>query len=172
MRDGAALGLLKRLVALAWAAEVGLRRGWARVRGQSRYRLGGACGGCARCCEAPAIRVGRVTWLFPRLRALFLGWQRRVNGFELLRADAPTRTFVFRCTHFDAATRRCDSYATRPFMCRDYPRALLDTPWPELFPECGFRPRLRKGEGLRDALARAELDPERRRELEKRLFLE
>lgn len=172
MRDGALLGLFKRVVALAWTMEVALRRAWGRARGQARYRLGGACGGCARCCEAPAIRAGRLTWALPRLRRLFLAWQRRVNGFELVATDAATGTFVFRCTHFDPSTRRCDSYATRPFMCRDYPRALLDQPWPELFPECGFRPRLRKGEGLRDALARTDLDPERRRELEKRLFLE
>jgi hypothetical protein len=175
MVDPPPLRWLKALVRSAWTVEYALRRGFGRVAsrfgGPAGYRLGGACGGCARCCERPSIRSGTWTWRLRTLRAVFLGWQRRVNGFELVEADPETHTFVFRCTHFDSATRRCDSYTSRPFLCRDYPRALLEQPWPDLFPECGFRPIARNAAALKAALAATELSEEARAELERRLFL-
>lgn len=115
-------------------------RGLRLARGQQSFALGGACERCAACCEAPAIRVHAVVWLAPVLRRLFLGWQEVVNGFVLTEARRPERTFVFRCTHFDLAARSCDSYASRPGMCRDYPRALLFQPQPQMLPGCGYRP--------------------------------
>lgn len=99
-----------------------------------------------------------------------------VNGFELVEADRQARAFVFRCTHFDWQTRRCDSYATRPAMCRDYPRVLLDQPWPELFEGCGFRVRAADAERqaaiLDQALAQGGLDAEQAAELRRKLRLE
>jgi Fe-S-cluster containining protein len=171
VRDGPLLSTLKTLVRWAWTVEYGLRRAVRRRFGPKGYALAGRCGGCARCCEQPTIRAGLVTWYFPLLRAAFLAWQRRVNGFELVEADPDARLFLFRCTHFDWVTRRCDSYASRPFMCRDYPRGLLEQPWPELFPGCGYRPLARDADGLREALARTDLPPEKRAELERKLYL-
>ena len=86
--------------------------------------------------------------------------------------DVDASTFRFRCTHFDWATRSCDSYASRPFMCRDYPRALLDQPWPELMEGCGHRVAMRQGRGLADAIDHTSLSPEARAELKRRLRLE
>lgn len=170
MKDGLPLRALKAVVRWAWAAELGVRRGAARLRGRG-YRLAGACGGCARCCERPTIRGGPFTLHIPAIRRLFLGWQRRVNGFELVETDVEAEQFVFRCTHFDWATRRCDSYASRPYLCRDYPRALLDQPWPELFPECGFRPVARNAARMQAALDAQGLAPEVREALERKLYL-
>ena len=124
----------------------------ARALGERPYRLGGACRRCAACCEAPAIRVHALVWLAPLLRRSFLWWQQKVNGFVLVDARRPERTFVFRCTHFDRATRSCDSYASRPGMCRDYPRALLYQASPELLPGCGYRPLARNAAALKRAL--------------------
>jgi Fe-S-cluster containining protein len=169
MRDGAALGVLKALVRLAWAVEYALRRASPSKRGG--YRLAGACGGCAKCCERPSVRAGGFTWRVPLARRLYLAWQRRINQFELVEADDETRTFVFRCGHFNWITRRCDSYASRPFLCRDYPRALLDQPWPELFPGCGYRPVARNAEAMRAALAATDLPERKREELERKMFL-
>lgn len=168
MIDGPLRRALKALVRGLWSVELGVRR---RLT-PSRYRLGGACGGCARCCDRPTIRVGRVTWHLRSVRAVVVAWQRIVNGWVLVEADRKTRTLQFRCTHLDPATRRCDSYASRPFVCRDYPRALLDQPWPELFPECGFRPVVRDPAGLRAALDATDLSEEERARLARRLFLE
>jgi len=154
------------------AAEVRLRRLALRARGREQYRLAGACRRCARCCETPAVQADRATWYMPTLRRLFLWWQRSVNGFELLEADRRTRSFVFRCTHFDRETRRCDSYETRPFMCRDYPAELLGDAWPEFFPECGYRPVARDALHRRAAIERADLPEEKKAELIRRLYLE
>jgi len=72
----------------------------------------------------------------------------RGRSVEARRAE---RNFVFRCTHFDPATRSCDSYASRPGMCRDYPRNLTYSALPEFLPECGYSAVYKKGEQLRSA---------------------
>jgi Fe-S-cluster containining protein len=108
----------------------------------------------------------------PLVRRAFLWWQRRVNGFELAGTDADDRAFVFRCTHFDPAVRSCDSYDSRPGMCRDYPRLLLWQPNPEILPGCGYRASPPNAEGLRAALERAELTCEQREKLRRGLRLD
>jgi len=147
-------------------------RGFRRLRGERPYLLGGACQRCAACCEAPAIRVHPVVWLAPRLRRAFLWWHERVNGFVLAEARPRERTFVFRCTHFDRAARACDSYASRPGICRDYPRALFYQPSPELLPGCGYRPLARNAAELRRALSSAPLSDEQRERLRRGLHLD
>lgn len=171
MRDGLVRRGLKRLARARFLIDVHATRALRRLRGERPYRLGGSCQGCARCCEAPGIQVGVLTWYLPALRRAFLAWQRHVNGFELAGRDAGSRSFVFRCTHFDVATRRCDSYASRPGMCRDYPRALLWQPGPELLPGCGYRPVAPNAAGLRRALEAQPLTAEQRRRLERDLHL-
>lgn len=67
---------------------------------------------------------------------------------------------------------RCDSYDSRPTACRDYPRALLAQPWPELFEGCGFRV-LDGDRAARLAKLRASgLSPEALAETARRLRLE
>jgi len=167
MRDGPLRVALKFVARSVWSLELGARRALTA----QRWQLTGDCGGCASCCERPSITVGKALWYLPWSRATFMAWQRHVNGFELIEAERETRTFVFRCSHFDWETRRCDSYASRPFMCRDYPRALLDGAWPELFEGCGYALRDREGAGMAEALDRADLSPQKREELKRRLRL-
>lgn len=159
--------MIKAVVRGIWTVEVGWRR---RVR-PPQWQLAGACESCAACCERPSIGVGKALWFLPTLRRAFLAWQRVVNGFELVEADRETRSFAFRCTHFDPETRRCDSYASRPFMCRDYPRVHLDAAWPELFERCGFRPRARDAERQIAELEAAGVGPEKVEELKRKLYL-
>lgn len=168
MVDGLARRWLKGAVRVAWTVEYGLRR---RLR-PAGYALAGTCGGCAKCCERPAIHAGLATFRLRLLRRAFLAWQRVVNGLELVEADEDASQFVFRCTHFDWATRRCDSYASRPFMCRDYPRALLHQPWPVLFDACGFRPLSKRAPQMLAELDAQGIPEAKRRELAKRLYLE
>jgi uncharacterized protein len=106
------------------------------------------------------------------LRRVFLCWQKRVNGFELTEAVAGGRLFVFRCTHFDWATRTCDSYDSRPGICRDYPRALLFQPLPEMLDGCGYRAVPPNAAGLRAALEAQGLAPSQLERLKKELHLE
>lgn len=167
MTDGPGLRSLKAVVRWAWTVEYAIRR----TARPAAYTLGGTCGSCAKCCEQPTIRAGILTFRLRALRALFLGWQRWVNGFELVEADEDAGHFGFRCAHFDWGTRRCDSYGSRPFMCRDYPRALLDQPWPELFNECGFRPIAVNAARMRAELEARGIPEDKRAELEKKMFL-
>lgn len=173
MKDGPLRAGLKRVALAHFCLNVGVTRRFRRWRhGEPPYTLGGTCGGCAACCEAPAIRASAPVWYLRTLRRAFLWWQERVNGFVLVRASAAERVFVFRCTHFDPASRRCDSYATRPGMCRDYPRGLLDQPRPELFPGCGYRPVARGREQWLAALQARGVPEGQIDKLKKGLFLE
>jgi hypothetical protein len=172
VRDGPLRRAIKRVALWNFAINVGATRAWRRVRGERPFSLGGECRRCARCCEAPEIQVGRLVWHLPTLRWLFLWWQRGVNGFELTGRDREHRTFAFRCTHFDWATRTCDSYDSRPGLCRDYPRLLLFQPHPEMLEGCGYRPVAPNARRLTALLDRQDLTPEQRAKLRKGLFLE
>jgi uncharacterized protein len=161
MRDGPFRRALKAAALLNHRLALALRR---RRRG-AHFALAGSCRRSGLCCEEPAIQVGPLTWYLSTLRRAFLLWQRRVNGFELLSADARHRLFVFRCTHFDRAARACDSYDTRPGMCRDYPRVLLGQATPQFLSGCGFRAVPLNSARLRQALARQPLSDEQRERL-------
>jgi len=151
--------------------ELRLARRVSALRVPPRFEMAGECRRCARCCEEPSIRVGRLLYYMPTLRRLFLGWQQHVNGFLLKRVEREGRLFVFTCSHFDQESRACDSYESRPALCRDYPRALFDQPWPELFEQCGYRPRDREGGSLDEALDAADLPIEARALLKKKLYV-
>jgi uncharacterized protein len=172
MKDGIILRAVKRAARWCFYADLSLHRALRKARGERPYLLGGECRRCARCCEAPAIQAGRAVWYVPTLRRAFLWWQRRVNGFELVGLDRRARVFVFDCTHFDRTTRACDSYDSRPGMCRDYPRALLAQPNPEMLPGCGYRPVAPNAAALLRALEGAAVSGDRLARLKKDLHLE
>jgi len=171
MRDGMVRRTLKRLARFHFEANLLLQRPWRRWRGERPFVLGGDCRRCAACCEAPAIAVSRIVWFMPLVRRLFLSWQRFVNGFELKGSDRASRTFVFHCTHFDPMTRSCDSYDSRPGMCRDYPRVLIWQPRPAFHPGCGYRAIAANAAGLRASLARLDLTDAQREKLRLELHL-
>jgi Fe-S-cluster containining protein len=172
LRDGPVRATVKRAALLVYQARLFLHRSQARANGDIRYRLGGSCVLCAKCCEAPGIQVGALTWHLPLLRKIFLAWHRYVNGFVLLERSRADRAFIFRCTHFDATTRRCDSYSTRPGMCRDYPRPFLEQANPEFFEGCGFKAVALSRDGLARALDEVALTRDQRAKLSKELYLD
>ena len=172
MKDGPVRRVVKAVALAGFRANLATWRAWRRFRGDRPFALAGACNLCGQCCDAPSIRVGRIVWYLPMQRRLFLWWQRAVNGFELVSRDVAQKVFVFRCTHFDPVTRRCDSYDSRPGMCRDYPRAILDQAHPEMFPGCGFRAVAPNAVGLRAALRRLPLTAEQEDKLRRGLHLD
>ncbi len=172
MRDGLLLRGVKRIFLWQYLADLHIHRTFSRLRGDRPWTLTGECRRSAQCCEAPAIVAGWVTSSVPIVRRLFLAWQRRVNGFELTRVDADAGLFVFRCTHFDAATCSCDSYDSRPGVCRDYPRNLMWQANPQLYAGCGFRALPPNAAGLRAALDALDLTPEQREKLRRGLRLD
>lgn len=171
-QDGALKAGVKRLARFFYEADLALHRRRRRSAGERPYDLGGACRLCAKCCEAPAIAP---VWPVRRLRSarrLFLLWQRAVNGFHFLREDRAHRVFVFRCEHFDRITRRCDSYETRPGVCRDYPRNLMWQTEPVLLDGCGYRPVAPGAASMLRELEKRNLPKEQMEKLRKGLFLE
>jgi hypothetical protein len=172
VRDGFLRRSLKAVARALFRMNVTVDRRLRRLRGERPHLLAGACQRCAACCEAPAVRANAAVWHLRSLRRSFLWWQERVNGFELAEALPGGRLFVFRCTHFDWTTRSCDSYESRPGMCRDYPRALLFQPSPEMLPGCGYRALPPNARGLRVALDAHGLAPEQLERLKKDLHLE
>ena len=137
-----------------------------RQEGPKRYEL------CGSCCEAPAIRVGRITWYLPTLRHLFLWWHSALNRFQLQSTYDAERTFVFSCDHYDASARRCDSYETRPGLCRDYPHSLLDQATPVLFANCGYKAIAVNRRELVQILENQDLGSEQLEKLKEGLYLD
>ena len=157
---------------LGFRADLAVHRAVRRARGERPWALSGACGRSGGCCEAPAVSAGPAIGSLPAARRLFLAWQRRVNGFELVSANADAGVFVFRCSHFDRATRSCDSYGFAP---RHVPRLPAQ---PDVATEPRAAARLRvpgqppNAAGLRAALEKADLTPEQRETLRKGIRLD
>ena len=172
MRDGPGRRVLKAFALVLFYANRAPRLLGRGLRRLDLWRLGGECRRCAACCERPAIRANPLVWHMPLLRRVFLWWQEHVNGFVLAGTVPRERLFQFDCTHFDRATRSCDSYTSRPGMCRDYPRALLAQPAPELLPGCGYRPVLARAGRMLRVLASQPLSAEQRARLVRELRLE
>ena len=168
MRDGSLRRLVKATVRAIWWVELTARR---RLR-PPRFRLAGTCEGCGACCERPTIAVGRAIWFLPVTRRIFVAWQQYINGFVLVERIRDGRALAFRCTHYDPETLLCDSYDSRPALCRDYPRLLLHQPWPELFEACTYRVVDRHGAGLSEAIDALELAPGEAVRLKERLRLD
>ncbi len=139
--------------------------------GPGAYELRGRCVGCGACCRTPTVLLPTLLWRLPRLRRLVIAWHREVNLFELIEQDRANHALVFRCRHFDPASRRCGCYRTRPGLCRDYPRGLAQAANPEFFEGCGYYAHYRQAEAMRSALAESGLPPEKLAELEERLHL-
>ncbi len=171
MRDGLVRVVLKAIARTLGAFELRVTRALLSRRGEPRYRLTGSCNGCGKCCERPSIQAGVLLWRLPVLRALTLWWQRVVNGFELVETDPRFKLFVFRCSHYDPVTKRCDSYESRPLMCRDYPVNLTFEAVPPLFSECSHGVVDRNAAQLRAALIAAGVTGDKLKEAEARLFL-
>lgn len=172
MRDGLIRRVLKRVALAFFVVNLAASRKIGRLRGEKPYRLGGACQCCAKCCEMPGIQVGRLVWYLPTFRALFLAWHRHVNGFELEGRDIHHRVFLFRCTHFDWETRRCDSYDSRPGMCRDYPRNQLWQANPAFLPGCGYKAIHPNSSRFLEALREEGLEGEELEKVKEKLHLE
>lgn len=171
MRDGPLRRAIKWIARLRYNFDLAVTRLILRARGEPRYRLAGACNGCGRCCETPVIQASTPVFRLRSLRWLVLGWHRVVNGFEQISEDREHKLFVFRCTHYDPVTKQCDSYESRPGMCRDYPRNLIYSALPEFHSECGYYAVYKKAEGLRRALEETNLPPEKLEELVRKLHL-
>jgi Fe-S-cluster containining protein len=168
MRDGPLRRAVKRVGLGVFSVRLWLHRSQADIR----YELGGGCVRSGNCCEAPGIQVGKLTWYIPFARRVFLWWHEHVNGFELIEASREQKAFFFKCTHFDTDARSCDTYESRPGMCRDYPLVLTEQANPEFIDGCGFRAIARNRDDLVHILDNQSLTSEQMKKLKKGLHLE
>lgn len=171
MKDGWLRRCIKKIAAARYLTDLRITRTLKARKDPPRFDLRGACEGCGLCCETPTIRVHQVVMRLRSLRALFLWWHRVINGFHWVSEDRKEGLFVFECSHFDKDTRQCDSYDSRPGMCRDYPRNLLDSVKPELFEQCGFRAVDKNAAKFKQSIEALDLPPEKKAELLKKLYL-
>jgi hypothetical protein len=160
VKDGFLRKSIKFVARVRYATDLALTRRIKSFRSQPIYRVAGSCLRCGRCCERPMIKVFPLFFYLKSLRWVIITWQRHINGFEFLSASRREKCLVFRCTHWDPATNLCDSYSSRPGMCRDYPQNQLDFPVPVFFAGCGFRAVLRNAENLEASLAALDLPPD------------
>lgn len=172
MKDGLGRRSVKALARRIYGLLLALHRRSARRAGLIRYELGGACLRSGQCCESPGIQVSKLTFYLPVARRLFLAWQAHVNGFLFQRVDPKSRVFYFRCTHYDHERRQCDSYESRPGMCRDYPLLLTEQPSPQPLERCGYRLLDVKRNAMLQALESRGVSPEQMAKLKKGLHLE
>ncbi len=172
VKDNLARRAAKGVALFLFRLNVGGHRVIQRLAGGRPFRRGGRCLRSAQCCREPAIQVNAFVWYAPRLRRLFLWWQEQVNGFLLSRTERAGRLFVFHCTHFDPVAGSCDSYSSRPGMCRDYPRVQLGQADPSFLPGCGYRAVARGGDRLRRALEAQNLPAQQLERLKRDLHLE
>ena len=171
-RDTALKRLCRRVAAACYGVDVRISRlimQWRHGRGE--YELRGACVRCGACCQTPGIVLLPLMYHIKTIRRAVLWWQKVINGFELLSEDRPTHTFVFRCRHYDGAARRCRIYATRPGMCRDYPKGFVLTTNPEFLEGCGYYAHYRNADAMRRALIEQGISESTLHELEERLHL-
>ena len=152
MKDGVIRRSIKLLALARFRFDLGITRIILKCKGEPQYLLCGDCVGCGACCETPMIHTMAPFFYLKTLRWIFLTWQKKVNGFELIKEYRIERTFVFRCTHLDPDTKQCDSYASRPGMCRDYPRNLLYLPRPEFLEECTFSALAENADQIKEVL--------------------
>jgi Fe-S-cluster containining protein len=171
MKDGVVRSGVKLVARAVTMANVHATRALLRLRGEPEFELGGNCRLCAACCEAPSVRLSWLVWRLPTLRRVAIVWHGVVNGFELVETIPRQRVLVFRCTHFAPATRRCDCYATRPAMCRDYPRNLLHHARPDFLPGCGYSALHRRRDRVAEMLAAEDIPADKRAAIAREFYL-
>ncbi len=171
MKDGLIRKAIKRIALLRYQADLAATRYFLKKKGKPIYELRGACKLCARCCESPSIRVSIVFFYFKSLRFLLLKWHSVINGFVYKSENRQLRMIAFRCTHFDPQTRMCDSYDSRPGMCRDYPRNLIYSTNPQFFRQCGYYATHPNAKKFSQSLDKLNLSPQKLEELKKNLHI-
>jgi Fe-S-cluster containining protein len=169
MQDGFIRKTIKFTARMRYSLDVALSRRIKSARGERFFDLAGSCKGCGRCCDTPVIQVYPPLFYFKSVRWAMKTWHGLINGFECIAENRRAKCLVFRCTHLDPRTRRCDSYDSRPGLCRDYPRNQLDSANPEFLEGCGYRAVLKNSEAMSASLDALDLPPEKLNALKQKL---
>ncbi len=117
------------------------------------------------------IRIYAPLFYFKSVRWVLRTWHHLVNGFEYIGNNRRDKVLIFRCTHWDPDTKLCDSYSSRPGMCRDYPRNLIYTCDPVFLESCGYYAVSKNAEKMREALKELNLPPDKLAALQAKLHV-
>lgn len=171
MKDGTIRTIIKRIALLCYSIDLKSTRGIKAFRGEPLYRLNGFCNQCGACCKSPMIPVFSPFFFIKPIHRIIRAWHRWVNAFEYVGEDRKSQILIFRCTHWDPITKMCDSYNTRPGMCRDYPRNLIYSPNPTFLEPCSYYAIDKNADRMRAALKDLNLPPEKLEALEQKLYV-
>jgi len=169
VKDDLARRSIKFLARLRYLTDLKITRFILRLKGQPRYRLKGQCNRCGACCETPMIQMYWPLFQLRSARWLMRLWHGKINGFVWIGDDKKSHSLIFRCEHWDPETKQCDSYGSRPGMCRDYPRPLLYHPTPGFLEGCGYYAQHKNASNIRARLEGMNLPEGQRKYLEDKL---
>ncbi len=171
MRDGVVRRTIKRIALLRYNFDLRATRAIQGLGETPLYKLCGTCNQCGACCETPMVPVFTPFFYLKSIRWLIIKWHRLVNGFDFIGENRREKTFIFKCTHWDPETKLCDSYDSRPGMCRDYPRNLIYSVRPEFLEQCSYYAVDCNSERMAAALDDLELPQEELKELKRKLHV-
>ncbi len=171
MKDGIVRKIIKRIALVGYTIDLQGTRAIQRRNGEPFYKLCGSCNNCGGGCKSPMIQVFPLFYYLRSYRWIIKMWHKLINGFEYIGEDRRNKTFTFRCTHWDPETKLCDSYDSRPGMCRDYPRPLLYSYRPEFLKECSFYAVDKNAGRMVDALKELDLPEEKLNDIKDKLHL-
>ena len=163
--------VVKRAALICYMVDLNTTRIIQKLRGEPLYQLRGTCNGCGACCRSPMVQVFPLFFHIKSARKLILLWHQLVNGFEYVGEDRNNKTFIFRCSHWDPKSQKCDSYDSRPGMCRDYPRNLIYSTNPVFLKECSYYAVDKNAKTITEALEELDLPPEKLNLLKRKLHL-
>ena len=171
MTDGTIRKTIKRIALVCYSIDLKSTRAIQALRGEPLYRLHGFCNQCGACCQSPMIPIFPALFFIKSFHWLIRAWHRWVNGFEFIGEDRKNKILIFRCTHWDPHTKLCDSYDTRPGMCRDYPRNLVYSTDPNFLNQCSYYAVDKNAECMRAVLEDLNLPPEKLEALKQKLHV-
>ncbi|MCJ8329155.1 MAG: YkgJ family cysteine cluster protein [Lentisphaeria bacterium] len=166
MKDGPIRKTIKAVVRWRHKIDLTISRFF---QGKPEFVLKGECNGCGACCKNPTIQVFPPLFYFKSIRWCMIKWHKHINGFEYIDANRKEKYLIFTCSHLDSETMQCDSYSSRPGICRDYPYKLLYSPTPEFLEECSYYAEYENAESLNEALDELDLPEDKIQEIKEKL---
>ncbi|OGL41156.1 MAG: hypothetical protein A2161_07545 [Candidatus Schekmanbacteria bacterium RBG_13_48_7] len=171
MKDGIVRKTIKYVALARYMIDLKITRLIKSVGNSQTFHLEGSCNRCGKCCENPAIILSAPFFYLKTNRWLTLKWHKIVNGFEFVGENRKEKCFIFRCTHWNPETKLCDSYETRPGLCRDYPRNQIDSTDPVFMDSCGYYAVRKNAESMGKAIDKLLLSEEKTDKLKQKLHI-
>jgi len=108
---------------------------------RTKWCLEGKCNKCGKCCQEIGLKIDPRLLSSKFITNIIVRWISWLFDFYLIGIDHKRLYLFFGCKH-KMPDGTCGVYKWRPSVCRNYP--IIDYfEEPALFPECGYKTRLR-----------------------------